>query len=402
MKIADPILMREINKFHVLEAIRMAGQISRVEISEQTYLSGTTVSAITAALIEEGLIGAVHTQPNGQSGRGRPRVLLQLIAEAVYTIGVMITERKTFASLANFRGEAVHSLSLPVDISRWGKDVVADIVEDTVRECISQSGVDASKIKGIGIGTSGLIDPSSTEPSLNRQQLDYEIAISQELTKRTNLTVKIERSANLIALARGWFEPGGRDRSLTIVTVGEKVDIGCIVQGELYRGTSSQGLAIGQTKVVRTGARQSESALANLDELFSRFASSQAAATIDENGGGSGKINARDATNALVKYAEAGNDQAIEFFREQGNALGQSVAQLINLINPHQILIYFENPEQQHFIEREFNKSVSDNSAPHLLASVEVTCKISSDEDSLRGAVALILQDIYNSPWTMR
>ena len=61
VKIADPLLMREINKYHVLETIRCHGQISRVEISERTLLSGTTVSAITAALIDEGLIEAIHT-----------------------------------------------------------------------------------------------------------------------------------------------------------------------------------------------------------------------------------------------------------------------------------------------------------------------------------------------------
>ena len=72
-KIADPLLMREINKYHVLETIRCYGQISRVEISERTLLSGTTVSAITAALIEEGLIEAIHTAPATEVQRGRPR-----------------------------------------------------------------------------------------------------------------------------------------------------------------------------------------------------------------------------------------------------------------------------------------------------------------------------------------
>ena len=83
VKIADPLLMREINKDHVLETIRCHGQISRVEISERTLLSGTTVSAITAALIEEGLIEAIHTAPTNDSQRGRPRVLLGLVADGV-------------------------------------------------------------------------------------------------------------------------------------------------------------------------------------------------------------------------------------------------------------------------------------------------------------------------------
>ncbi len=73
VKIADPLLMREINKYHVLETIREHGQISRVEISERTLLSGTTVSAITGALIEEGLIAATHSPGGAEAQRARAR-----------------------------------------------------------------------------------------------------------------------------------------------------------------------------------------------------------------------------------------------------------------------------------------------------------------------------------------
>ena len=56
MKTADPELMRAINRFHVMDAIRRFGPVSRVEISQFTELSPTTVSAITAALLDDGLI----------------------------------------------------------------------------------------------------------------------------------------------------------------------------------------------------------------------------------------------------------------------------------------------------------------------------------------------------------
>jgi DNA-binding MarR family transcriptional regulator len=56
MKTADPELMRAINRFHVMDAIRRFGPVARVEISEFTELSATTVSAITAALLDDRLI----------------------------------------------------------------------------------------------------------------------------------------------------------------------------------------------------------------------------------------------------------------------------------------------------------------------------------------------------------
>ena len=71
MKTADPELMRAINRFHVMDAIRRFGPISRVEISEQTELSPTTVSAITAALLEDGLIVPRQVAP-GSGPAARP------------------------------------------------------------------------------------------------------------------------------------------------------------------------------------------------------------------------------------------------------------------------------------------------------------------------------------------
>ncbi|MFZ0204540.1 MAG: ROK family transcriptional regulator, partial [Roseiarcus sp.] len=78
MKTADPELMRAINRFHVMDAIRRLGPISRVEISDFTELSATTVSAITAALLDDRLIIPIPVGAVRDAGRGRPRVMLKL------------------------------------------------------------------------------------------------------------------------------------------------------------------------------------------------------------------------------------------------------------------------------------------------------------------------------------
>ncbi len=73
MKTADPELMRAINRFHVMDAIRRFGPISRVEIADRTDLSPTTVSAITALLLDDGLIVPAKWAPCAMprvAGRG--------------------------------------------------------------------------------------------------------------------------------------------------------------------------------------------------------------------------------------------------------------------------------------------------------------------------------------------
>jgi DNA-binding MarR family transcriptional regulator len=94
MKTADPELMRAINRFLVMDAIRRSGSISRVEISERTELSPTTVSAITAALLEDGLIIPRQVAPAPDQVRGRPRIMLELNPAAASVCGAKLAPNK--------------------------------------------------------------------------------------------------------------------------------------------------------------------------------------------------------------------------------------------------------------------------------------------------------------------
>ncbi len=90
MKTADPELMRAINRFHVMDAIRRSGPVSRVEISQVTELSPTTVSAITASLLDDRLIIPLQMGTLRDAARGRPRVMLRLNPDAARVVGVRL------------------------------------------------------------------------------------------------------------------------------------------------------------------------------------------------------------------------------------------------------------------------------------------------------------------------
>jgi len=97
MKTADPELMRAINRFHVMDAIRRFGPVSRVEICELTELSPTTVSAITAALLDDRLIVPEHVGAVRDAARGRPRVMLRLNPDAAHVVGVKLASESSVA-----------------------------------------------------------------------------------------------------------------------------------------------------------------------------------------------------------------------------------------------------------------------------------------------------------------
>ena len=118
IKTADPELMRAINRFHVLDAVRLHGPISRVEIAERTELSRATVSAITGALIEDALIDVKHVQLVNGGPRGRPRVMLELNRRAAHVCGVRLSADRISIAVTDFRADVVGAVNLPIRPAR--------------------------------------------------------------------------------------------------------------------------------------------------------------------------------------------------------------------------------------------------------------------------------------------
>ena len=400
VKIADPLLMREINKYHVLETIRCYGQISRVEISERTLLSGTTVSAITAALMDEGLIEAIHLQPSTEGQRGRPRVLLDLIKDAAYVVGIKISETLTTTTIANFKGEAVASVQLPIRIARQSPEVIADLIEDAVRECVAKSGIDASKIKGIGIGVPGIVDPKTGRSHASSVFGERDMPIAPLLEARMKLPVRIEKPANLVALAESWFGYAQRNRSFAVVTLDQTAGLGLWIEDDLHRGAAALGPAFGHIKVGEAGRPCECGQTDCLNAYVSVPALMEEARACLEPEFFAAQITATHFVDALAQRAKAGDCKALELIERQGEKLGVGVSHIVNLFNPEKVIVAIENTTLRDLIAPSLRASAERNSFRAHHVATEVIFHTLDEQLWARGAAALMLRDIYSAPWT--
>ncbi|KKB09104.1 ROK family transcriptional regulator [Devosia chinhatensis] len=400
VKVADPLLMREINKYHVLETIRCHGQISRVEISERTLLSGTTVSAITGALIEEGLIQAIHTPINGDSSRGRPRVLLGLVQDAAYVLGVKISELLTTVTLVDFRGEVVSSLQLPIRMSRQPAEVIVDLLEDAMGECVAGSGVDHKRIKGIGIGVPGLVDPRSGKSYSSSVFGEREIPIGTLLSERTGLPVKLEKPANLLALAESWFGYAQSEKTFAVVALDQTASLGLWLEADLHRGASTLGPTFGHVKVEIEGLACDCGQKGCLNAYISHSALRTQAASALGPDFLTQPLARTDMPAALASAADAGDENARRLIDEQGKKLGIAISHIINLINPEKLIIAMESARYCELIAPGLKAAAAAHSFRAHFASTELIFHTLDDQLWARGAAALMLRDIYSAPWT--
>lgn len=398
VKIADPLLMREINKYHVLETIREHGQISRVEISERTLLSGTTVSAITGALIEEGLIAATHSPGGAEAQRGRPRVLLSLVGDAAYVLGIKISEAMTTVMLVDFRGEVVEEVQLPARLARQPVEVIVDLIEDIVSDCIAKSGVARARIRGIGIGVPGIVDPRSGKSYASSVFGEREIPIGTLLAERTGLPVKLEKPANLVALAEHWFGAARHEKSFAVVVLDQTASIALWLDEDLHRGASALGPAFGHIKVGHEGRRCE----CGQDDCLNAYVGLSAVRKRVEEAMGANWLEAQgsDLREGLAQAAEQGDNRARAQLEQQAESLGKALAHVINLVNPGKIILALDAPRYGEAILPTLTSSAAANSFRAHFAATRIIAHALDDQLWARGAAALMLRDIYSAPWT--
>ena len=280
MKTADPEFMRAINRFHVMDAIRRFGPISRIEIADRTDLSPTTVSAITAALLEDKLIvprplGAVR-----DAARGRPRVMLELNPDAAFVVGAKLAPAQITVAVTNFRADVIKTLSLPIRVDRQPVAVIADLVEDGVRRCVADAGLEFSAINGVCVGLPGVVESAS---GLCRQSpifRERDVPFGEEISARLGVPVTVDSDVNLVTLAEHWFGHGVGIDDFLVVSVEHNLGLGIMHRGELFRGANGLSPDLGDFLVH----------LPDADSELHRLVDLIAAATADD---GAARVRAR-------------------------------------------------------------------------------------------------------------
>ena len=147
-------VIKEANKYLVFQCILSYEPVTVEEIITRTSLSRPTVLEVIRNFQQEGLIvKGGYSQPTG----GRPAELIHINKEAKYAVGIDFEFPNVRLAVANVKNEAVHGRNVSFELSDPADLVLQCLLEEV--EClIAESGVDRTKIAGIGMGISGTIN----------------------------------------------------------------------------------------------------------------------------------------------------------------------------------------------------------------------------------------------------
>lgn len=397
---SDHLTDRERKNIILLDVIRRNGPIAKTDISRITQFNIVTVSNYVEHYIEQKLV--LEKGLDISSGGRRPE-LVELNADWGCIVGVEIGPEQILAIVANLAPAILHRAKVKRPEGHM-EVVIAEAVK-LVHRVISESKIPLDKIKGMGLGISGVIDRSAgtirdTDPLRGRTVGSFAAAKSA-LEKEFRVPVSVGNDASLAALAEKKLSLRIDDEN--VIYFYSDVGSGVIANNDLFWGSS---WSAGETQlnldaagelglepwVFRTDFFKSE----GLDLGIARRAKESlrkpgAKSKILEMAKDVEKIDA----GMVYEAAKKGDATAVSLVEEAGTRLGLKVAYLTNFFNPEVVVLGGGVEQGGELVLNVVRRVVKQLVMEECAGVVKIILSRLGEDAVAFGAVCLVTQELF-------
>lgn len=257
--------------------------------------------------------------------------------EKKYVVGVDLGGTKIYTALTDFKGNIVKEKIVETEAHKGEKQVIEKIF-DTIETVIE--GVNKDEIKAIGLGSPGPLDVPKGKivytPNLPFKDFD----IVSPIKEKFNLPTYLDNDANAATLGEFVFGAGKGTTNMVFVTCSTGIGGGAILNGRIYRGSTSNALEVGHMTVSKEGLRCGCGNVGCAEAMASGTAIMKKAR---EAVGSNAKTSLRDYDNPTAKEvfqeAEKGDKVSQEILDSALSYLGILIANLANAYDPDKIIL---------------------------------------------------------------
>lgn len=230
----------------VLNLIRAARTVSRVELAANSGLTPPTITQVVRELMEHGLVVEVG---RGTSTGGKPPTLLQLNPRARYSVGVLFERNICVVVITDLAGRPVARTSFH-GTELLPPDQALPLVASRVAALLGTCGVERGKVLGVGLVSYGPQDRQAgvlLTPQPTAEWLGYPIA--PRLSELLDLPVLLDNDAAAAAIGEYWLGAVRQDSTYGCIYLASGIGGAVVSAGELYRGSSSNSVEIGHISI---------------------------------------------------------------------------------------------------------------------------------------------------------
>lgn len=320
-------LVRNLNKQHILNLVRMNPGISARDISITTSLQMSTVLYTLKALKEDGIVEEIGVGDSTVQG-GKPPVMWGIASDFGFVLGLELISTEVRLVLLNFKGEEKYKNIYPINLSN-DPNHIADQIEVIVNEVLEELNLNENQILGLGIGISGTVDSKNGIISFSYAFNFHNVKFRDILVSKFAFDIEIENDANAGALGMKWLNSSEyMVKHILYLSVNQNfsgIGVGFILDHELYSGING---AAGEIKTFLDKATWRRF-LKNAQQKFG------AECIIC----GERKENVITNISEVIQNAKSGDKGSIFILKEVAKELSKKIILLVDLLNPEVIII---------------------------------------------------------------
>lgn len=239
---------------------------------------------------------------------------------------------KIAVGMVDDHGKVLSRMDSPTDPNRYSDGI--ELIAHMLRKTSQRAG---SAITGIGIGSTGPVDP------MNGEFGDVDFLPGwrgkspvKDLAQIFSVQAALENDGDAAALAEAGWGAGRNRKRLIYVTVGTGIGGGIILDGQLYRGVEGAHPEVGHHIVDPAGPK----CTCGFRGCWESLAAGPAmVAWIESNAPGNYPHRQGITAKRICELARQGDAVALQAVEHEAFYLGLGIANLINLYTPDAIVL---------------------------------------------------------------
>ncbi|MFI6599697.1 ROK family protein [Nonomuraea sp. NPDC050536] len=350
------------------EILALAGSqpLNRSQIAARLGLGAATVSDHTRRLIE---LGFMRELPPQVSGPGRPRVPLEVVADAAHTLGLRVHPDHLVGVVMRLDGSEVRRFKLPFSPADDPVDQLASACEPVLED---------SRVRAVGLALPGLIDPFAGTVRLSPRLGWTDLPLLPLLAARLPVPVLIDNDTRASTTAELLFGAGREHDDFLVLAIGDGVGMGIVLGRRVHRGPDGVAGEFGHVPIGPGGPTCVCGRRGCLDAYVADYALAAEA-------------RARGLTSTqvpdLVRLAAEDAPGIRDLLAETGAILGRAVAGVANVLAVRAMTVIGESHVLWPYLAPGFH-SVSDDG---ILPGLDIAVRPWDDSGHALGAASLVL-----------
>lgn len=306
-----------------------------------------------------------------------------------FYIGVDLGGTKIYTAICNELGEIFNEEVIATEVDK-GPEQIVDKIINSIKK-VSKN-IKAEEIKAIGIGSPGPLNIKEglivSPPNLPIRNFNIVDKIKSEF----KLPTFLDNDANAATLGEYIFGAGKGTENMIYITASTGVGGGAILNGKIYRGSTSNALEIGHTTISRDGrvcgcgnrgCVESMSSGIYIEKMANDLMGEEKETTLKNYE----KITAKEVFTEAAKGDQVSN----YILSETLSYLGMAVANCANIFDPDKIIIGGGITKGGSIVLGKINEEVKNRSLEPIYKNCKIEKAQLGDQAGVIGAVALAM-----------